>query len=712
MQYYLRKASTLILFILFLTLICLIPSTSDLPSEGVVDSSITDGKKQLKKASELIDRGLYREAEGILFDLGNDASWQKEVVFLLGRLYKEEGSLEKAEGYLIKAIDSYPLLRDYALRLLSDVYMSRGDFEKVIETVRMIRSPFLQKESKQLEIRALLVRNEDEAIKALSQYTRDYPMDWSSKFTLAALFKKQGINDKAIHLFKEIYINVSPLSEDAVRMLKDLKEGVFTKEELLKRADNLFESGDYQGAEAAYKEVLKSIDANLKDKVMFSIGMCQFRLKQYVEAARTFSLVRDKTALYWQARAFFRLDDREGFDRVIKEFEKDYPSTNILFVRLLLMSGDDYRRKGDLSSAEKIYKRVLENFPEKKEDALWGLGWMYYSSGDYKRALTYLSKLTAYHNSRDYYKYLYWQARAHEKLAEGCMRMEASLSAGQADLRKDYDEDLCANRNDFFSTLSSDDGYYGYLIRFRSADNKTTGRLEISRPVRPDGEIYERIEALVLLGMRDWVREELIASLRMTKESNEFFYLSQIAMELNEYKSIITFVEKNKGNKEFLPLSYPLGYGDIVKNISKEKGIDAYLVTAVIREESRFDPTAFSQAGAIGLMQLMPSTARRFKNELNIEHIDRTELQSVRKNILLGTHYLSVLLREFKAVPYALAAYNAGENAMRKWLNNNNKDLDEFIEDIPYTETRGYVMKVLESYWQYRAINGLPIEGF
>ncbi len=91
---------------------------------------------------------------------------------------------------------------------------------------------------------------------------------------------------------------------------------------------------------------------------------------------------------------------------------------------------------------------------------------------------------------------------------------------------------------------------------------------------------------------------------------------------------------------------------------------------------------------------------------------DSAELQEPRKNIILGTHYLSQLINEFKDIPLAIAAYNAGEHTLKNWLSRFNKnDIIEFIENIPYRETRKYVKRVLKSYWQYKAINGLPING-
>jgi len=122
-----------------------------------------------------------------------------------------------------------------------------------------------------------------------------------------------------------------------------------------------------------------------------------------------------------------------------------------------------------------------------------------------------------------------------------------------------------------------------------------------------------------------------------------------------------------------------------------------------MREESRFDHAAKSPAGAYGLMQLMPQTAYRLDRSLHLGVTRPSQLTDAGTNIALGTFYLKKLSDEFASLPLALAAYNAGELAVRSWQNRfAYRSADEFIEDIPYAETRNYVKKVLTSYFQYR----------
>ena len=148
---------------------------------------------------------------------------------------------------------------------------------------------------------------------------------------------------------------------------------------------------------------------------------------------------------------------------------------------------------------------------------------------------------------------------------------------------------------------------------------------------------------------------------------------------------------------------YPQGQWTPISQAVGHTGADPYLVAGVIREESRFDPVALSSAGAFGLMQLMPGTARGAARNAGVPPPDARALANPATNVLLGTVVLSELLRQYGRVDLAVAAYNAGPAAVNKWLAQRpGLDAAAFVENIPYTETRGYVKTVLESAAIYR----------
>jgi soluble lytic murein transglycosylase len=161
---------------------------------------------------------------------------------------------------------------------------------------------------------------------------------------------------------------------------------------------------------------------------------------------------------------------------------------------------------------------------------------------------------------------------------------------------------------------------------------------------------------------------------------------------------LIAFYKFNLAEK----IIYPFPYKQIVEKYASAYNVDPFLVIAVIREESHFYPKSNSHKGAIGLMQLMPNTAKDIAVWLH-ENYDDLDLQNPEDNIRYGTWYLSALNREFKGnTMLVLAAYNAGSGRLNSWINSSPGDLNSYrIEDIPFTETKEYVIKVLKSYEQY-----------
>jgi soluble lytic murein transglycosylase len=122
-----------------------------------------------------------------------------------------------------------------------------------------------------------------------------------------------------------------------------------------------------------------------------------------------------------------------------------------------------------------------------------------------------------------------------------------------------------------------------------------------------------------------------------------------------------------------------------------------------MRQESAFDAGAVSSAGATGLMQLMPSTAAEEARRLGLGGED---FRVPSTNILLGTAHLGRLLKSFGQLEKALAAYNAGSGAVRSWTDGGARNLEEWVEDIPYPETNDYVRKVMGNLCVYNALEG------
>ena len=153
----------------------------------------------------------------------------------------------------------------------------------------------------------------------------------------------------------------------------------------------------------------------------------------------------------------------------------------------------------------------------------------------------------------------------------------------------------------------------------------------------------------------------------------------------------------------YVERAYPTPYKDLVTQYCAEHNVDPFLVTALMRVESRFRPHVVSEKGARGLMQVMPDTGRWVAQELGMDGFDPEMLHDPRINLRIGTWYLASLEREFggdKVI--VLAAYNAGRGNVRKWLDTARwTGRIEEIDRIPFPETRDYVRKVVRLYETY-----------
>jgi soluble lytic murein transglycosylase len=157
-------------------------------------------------------------------------------------------------------------------------------------------------------------------------------------------------------------------------------------------------------------------------------------------------------------------------------------------------------------------------------------------------------------------------------------------------------------------------------------------------------------------------------------------------------------------------LAHPLPFIELVRGYEKDHGVPHLLTYAVMKTESRYDPGATSYAGARGLIQLMPGTAKSVADKAGIE-LHHDALYDPATNLDLGMRYLAGLVARYgesdAAVALAVPSYNAGAGAVDKWLAERGQwDLDLFVEAIPYDETRHYTQSVLGRWWAYRWLYG------
>ncbi|MGC1370764.1 MAG: lytic transglycosylase domain-containing protein, partial [Candidatus Sulfotelmatobacter sp.] len=154
---------------------------------------------------------------------------------------------------------------------------------------------------------------------------------------------------------------------------------------------------------------------------------------------------------------------------------------------------------------------------------------------------------------------------------------------------------------------------------------------------------------------------------------------------------------------------FPRPYWNDLKRYAAANGLDPYLVASLIRQESEFNPNAVSHANAVGLMQLLPKTGRNVARQVKLRRFNYGQLYTPAVNLELGTRYFRGMVDKFGSFEYALAAYNAGSDRVEEWLNDGKyRDPQEFVESIPFTETREYVQAILRNASVYKQLYGTP----
>ncbi|MBP6986571.1 MAG: lytic transglycosylase domain-containing protein [Alphaproteobacteria bacterium] len=258
--------------------------------------------------------------------------------------------------------------------------------------------------------------------------------------------------------------------------------------------------------------------------------------------------------------------------------------------------------------------------------------------------------------------------------------------------------------------------YYGMIAKRKFEQNI---KLKPAKDPQLDPKSWEDFQK------KDMVRmARLLKKAGLNVESEPFLYLlaRQTAKGTKEqklmglkiihevYSPYLIFGSKDirYQEAEFFPWLYPRHK---IENKSMQQGVDPHLIHAIIRQESGFNTAITSPAGAMGMMQLMPQTASYLAKKHGYAHENKKLHQDPQYNILLGTHYLKEMLDEFNgSYVLAIAAYNCGPNPVKKWIEKfgdprtDQVDTLDFIERIPYAETREYVKSVLANYYVYQAM--------
>jgi soluble lytic murein transglycosylase len=513
-----------------------------------------------------------------------------------------------------------------------------------------------------------------------SLYTAESDPKAKSTFlkNIAELLEKQNRYLEALKAYKELWVEFPESEYSDVAMSKaseiSKKTGIpftTTESDYLARAERLFKLSRWEAALRNFEMVSKTQDVKLK------IAISNFRLGRLDEASRILAQISSPESLFWMAKISLKFGRYEEASETYYQIYLFYPQSP-LAPEAIYNAARLYQINLNFDKAVELYDVLLRKYPQSEfaEDAAWNLGWIHYRRGNYREALATFS-------SFNFPQSTYWRAKI----------LERQGNRGEA---------FALYQNLARTAFPS---YYSYL-----AQRKTGFVPELNSSGASTGAGVNRVgpgkaEFLIELGIFEDAALEIRKMEERAKTPSELVYVSKLYSRVNDFYNSIR-IAQGIDLPEAFRLSYPRGFREAVIGYSAKYNVDEFLVYSIIREESRFQKNAISPAGAIGLMQLIPSTGRTMANEVGISGYNTDMLNIPRVNIELGIAYFKKVLEEFNGNIYlALASYNAGPHNVVKWIARfPNLDFEEFVEEIPFHETRNYVKRVLRSYGVYKAI--------
>jgi peptidoglycan lytic transglycosylase len=484
----------------------------------------------------------------------------------------------------------------------------------------------------------------------------------------------------------------------------------------LGRAERLFGSKRYADARRVFDALQRLAIGDDRELVNLRLAECDYFMKRLRPARDGLGRYAEHASREGEAQYFFALTIRElgdeaGYLKAIRRVIDEYPTQswaeealNSLATHYVVEDEDDL--------ADAAFRELYAKYPKGSyaERAAWKVGWRAYRASSYADTVAYFEQAAADFPRSDYRPaWLYWSGRAREGLQQPAFaRQRYRLAAS------DY--------------LNS---YYGRLA-VKRLNGETPAPRVLGEPtsVLPPPPNEAIVRALLAAERYDDALNELRFAQRAWGDSPALqatvawtYYQKAQALgpslsgtdRFNLLRGSITLMRRaypqflaaggQEIPREILTVIYPLAYGDLIRKYAALNDLDPHLVAALVAQESTFVPDIRSHANAVGLMQLMSFTARDYARKLKIPYSARL-VTNPEANIRIGTAYFADKIREFGGVHFALASYNAGENAVRRWIAERPglTDREEFIDDIPYPETQNYVKRILGTAEDYRRL--------
>ncbi len=645
-------------------------------------------------------------------------------LFSRGHTLFSQGDLSQAEELFLKTLDLNSPLEDYSLHSLAVISFSRGDLGRARDYLsklkqRFPRSVWVPHAELQLTKISLAEKNYDQAmdqLQALRTQTAKREIYAEALYLLGQIREVKGELTQAYSLYQELRHTSppSPWAAEARKEVKRLRErhqdlfSLTTPNALSDEGELLLREREYQEAEAVYRKLLDLVShGSLRPRFLMALANV-YRGARKREAAIPVltEIVQEypespeaSNALYRLAEIYWNRDDNLKALDHFTQLKERYPKSSFVD-DAYFASARIYESLGRPEEARRIYQRFSKRFPnsQHREEAAWRLAWIHYLQADYARAYTAFKRLAA-GKGKERYKTaaLYWQARTAERMGRPDEAKQTFLEIlnGQ---EENYYMGPAARRLQKMGVA--------FAEKEASKSNLFPGAVP---PLSPDRSFHlSRAQELAEISLNQLA----VAELDAIKNQNsgdlpvKLLLMREYARNGAYARSVALAYQIYHPSDELYRYRYPLAYWETIQKMAEERGLDPYLILALIRQESLFDPKALSPASAFGLMQLLSSTAARAATQLGLPSPQRDKLFDPDLNLTLGTHHFKELLQRYSNnLVKAIAAYNAGESAVARWERQiSAEDEEEFIERIAYGETHLYVKLVLRNHRIYRKI--------
>ena len=597
------------------------------------------------------------------------------------------------------ATDAYPILDHFADRYPDSIFAATAPVQ--------LASAHLQQNDPQGALQALTpLANTPQS------------QQGNFRYTLARAYQLTGDAIHAAPIFRAIYA-AQPFTFEATQSAAQLQTmgQPLSAAERKTHADALFNAKRYGEASAEYNAIGRNnpqLNPADRDALTLYAAVCDFKLKNLTRRdIEQLPDTSDDTAalkLYMLAELSRNEGDQAAHDALIAQMVARFPASRWL-EEALYSGGNMYLLKHDAAQAIYHYSTLVQLFPNSTyaPSAHWRAAWMNYRIRNYPEAARLMDEqIVRYPGGLEIPAAIYWRGRIYED-EERNFPQAVNYYRRLSDVYADYYyANLARQRLAVLGAQSAVAPAPALSAAQKGPDPGLTGDL-------PENDTHLiKARLLANAALNEYIAPEIAAS----PTSSEWGALAQAELYVS-YGELTRAIQsmKHSGISFYtLPidqvpaiywqLMFPQPYWKELVANSGANSLDPYLVASLIRQESEFNPGAISPANAYGLMQLLPSVGKSLASKHGIKHFSTSQLLDPSINLELGTINLKQAIDRYGGqVEYALAAYNAGDTPVRQWLASNDyKDVPEFVESIPYSETREYVQAILRNREIYRAL--------